>query len=55
MRVTIERILSRGNYIRMMDGRYADGFVDLKVLQTIIDEGGAEVFVNKGGIVKKSG
>ena len=48
LRVTIENILKRGNYIRMMDGRYTDGFVDLEVLQALIDEGKAEVIDNKG-------
>lgn len=48
MRHTIEEILKRGNYIRMMDGRYTDGFVNLEVLQIIINEGGAEVFENQG-------
>ena len=48
MRVTIEGILARGNYIRMIDGRYTDGFVDLEVLRAIIKEGGAELFNNHG-------
>lgn len=48
MRVTIECILARGNYIRMIDGRYTDGFVDLEVLRAIIKEGGAELFNNHG-------
>jgi hypothetical protein len=48
MRSTIEGILSRGNYIRMIDGRYADGFVDLKVLRAIIKDGGAELFNHHG-------
>ena len=48
MRVTIEGILTRGNYIRMIDGRYTDGFVDLEVLRAIIKEGGAELFNNHG-------
>ncbi len=46
MRVTIEGILARGNHIRMIDGRYTDGFVDLEVLRAIIKEGGAELFNN---------
>ena len=48
MRSTIENILARGNYIRMIDGRYTDGFFDLEILKTLIKEGKAELFNNHG-------
>ena len=48
MKVTVLEILRRGNYIRLMDGRYDSGFVALDVLQAVIKDGDAETFDNHG-------
>ena len=34
--------------IRLMDGRFRDGFVDLNVLNKLIEEGKAEIYDNQG-------
>lgn len=41
-------LLQSGNIIRRIDGRCNDGFVDKDILEKLVRDGVAEVFVNQG-------
>jgi hypothetical protein len=44
----ILRIVEAGHYIRLMDGRWSDGYVHMETLKKLIEEKRVEVFTNKG-------